>query len=96
MVEPLACAGTAAPPARFSDSVVPTVRRDDGRLLATTRVPGQSWSSTGVPDRLEVAQQARCRPGRVRLDELKDERFEIAVDRDRRPGQGIDGMAAPS
>ena len=98
MVEPLACAvhGLRRLGPLFGDTVVLTGAGTMGLLLLQLLVHAGAGPVTvvdRVPDRLEVARKlGAAATSRAGLDELKDERFEIAVDATGVPAV-VDGVA---
>src|ERR1700728_4876444 len=98
MVEPLACAvhGLRRLGPLFGDTVVLTGAGTMGLLLLQLLVHAGAGPVTvvdRVPDRLEVASKLGAARVAASLDELKDERFEIAVDATGVPAV-VDGVSA--
>jgi 2-desacetyl-2-hydroxyethyl bacteriochlorophyllide A dehydrogenase len=97
MIEPLACAvhGLRRLGPVFGDTVVLTGAGTMGLLLLQLLVHAGAGAVTvvdRVPDRLEVARKLGAARTAAGLDELKEERFEIAVDATGVPVV-IDGVA---
>ncbi len=99
MVEPLACAvhGLRRLGPLFGDTVVLTGAGTMGLLLLQLLVHAGAGPVTvvdRVPDRLEVARKLGAARVAASLDELKDERFEIAVDATGVPAvvDGVSGL----
>jgi 2-desacetyl-2-hydroxyethyl bacteriochlorophyllide A dehydrogenase len=97
MIEPLACAvhGLRRLGGVFGDTVVLTGAGTMGLLLLQLLVHAGAGPVTvvdRVPDRLEVARKLGAAWVAASLDDLKDERFEVAVDATGVPAV-IDGVA---
>jgi len=97
MIEPLACAvhGLRRLGGVFGDTVVLTGAGTMGLLLLQLLVHAGAGPVTvvdRVPDRLEVARKLGAAQTATGLDELQDERFEIAVDATGVPAV-VDGAA---
>ena len=97
MIEPLACAvhGLRRLGGVFGDTVVLTGAGTMGLLLLQLLVHAGAGPVTvvdRVPDRLEVARKLGAASVATSLDDLKDERFEVAVDATGVPAV-IDGVA---
>ena len=97
MIEPLACAvhGLRRLGGVFGDTVVLTGAGTMGLLLLQLLVHAGAGPVTvvdRVPDRLEVARKLGAAWVATSLDDLKDERFEVAVDATGVPAV-VDGVA---
>ena len=98
MIEPLACAvhGLRRLGGVFGDTVVLTGAGTMGLLLLQLLVHAGAGPVTvvdRVPDRLEVARKLGAAWVATGLDELKDQRYEVAVDATGVPAV-VDGVAA--